>query len=263
MAAVVGMIIIGGIKSIAKVTDKVVPFMVGIYMLAALIILVVNFSQIPTAFSEIFSGAFAPSAVFGGFIGVLIQGFKRAAFSNEAGIGSASIAHSAARTDEPISEGVVALLEPFIDTVVVCTMTALVIVITGVYDPTASSSAGIQLTSTAFGSVIPWFPIVLSVAVILFALSTMISWSYYGLKAWTFLFGENRAAEYSYKTIFCLFIVVGSAMSIGSVFDFGDAMIFAMCFPNILGLYILAPEIRNDLNVYMEKIRTGVIKKYK
>ncbi len=263
MALVVGMIIIGGIKSIAKVTDKVVPIMVGVYMLAALIILAVNFASIPKAFGEIFEGAFAPSAVFGGFIGVLVQGFKRAAFSNEAGIGSASIAHSAAKTNEPISEGIVALLEPFIDTVVVCTMTALVIIITGVYDPTASSSAGIQLTSNAFGSVLPWFPVVLSVAVILFALSTMISWSYYGLKSWTFLFGENKTAEYTYKAIFCMFIVVGSAMSIGSVFDFGDAMIFAMCFPNILGLYILAPEIRNDLKVYTEKIRTGVIKKYK
>jgi len=263
MAIVVAFIIIGGIKSIAKVTDKVVPFMVGVYMLAAFVILAANFSEIPSALGAILRGAFAPSAVFGGLIGVLIQGFKRAAFSNEAGIGSASIAHAAARTNEPVSEGVVALLEPFIDTVVVCTMTALVIIITGVYDPNASSSAGIALTSSAFETVIPWFPVVLSVAVILFALSTMISWSYYGLKAWTYLFGENKTAEYVYKTTFCLFIIVGSAMSIGSVFDFGDAMIFAMCFPNILGLYLLAPEIRTDLREYMEKVRTGVIKKYK
>lgn len=263
MAILVGLIILGGIKSIAKVTDKIVPFMVGIYLLAAVLVILVNVTKVPAAFGEIISGALAPSAVFGGFIGVLIQGFKRAAFSNEAGIGSASIAHSAARTDEPVSEGIVALLEPFIDTVVVCTMTALVIIITGSFDPSASGNAGIQLTSTAFASVFSWFPIVLSVAVILFALSTMISWSYYGLKAWTYLFGETSISKNSYKIIFCLFIIVGSSMSLGAVFDFGDAMIFAMAFPNILGLLFLAKEVKGDVNSYFRRIKSGEIKRFK
>lgn len=263
MAILVALIIIGGIRSIAKVTDKVVPLMVGVYVLAALVVIFGNFNLIPDAFQKIFAGAFASEAIYGGIIGVLIQGFKRAAFSNEAGIGSASIAHSAAKTDEPISEGVVALLEPFIDTVVICTMTALVIIITGEYqNQMAGTQEAISLTSRAFGSVISWFPYVLSIAVILFALSTMISWSYYGLKAWTFLFGESRASDITYKAIFCLFIIVGSAIQAKSVFDFGDAMIFAMCFPNILGLYFLAPEIRADLKDYMKRIKSGEIKRF-
>ncbi|MCB0761329.1 MAG: alanine:cation symporter family protein [Flavobacteriales bacterium] len=270
MAVVVGLIIIGGIKSIARVTDKIVPGMVAIYIVAALIVIIANIDQLGWAFGQIFSGAFSPEAVFGGVVGVLILGFQRAAFSNEAGIGSASIAHSAAKTDEPISEGIVALLEPFIDTVVICTMTAIVIIITnfGGYgaEATFNSAAtlgGISLTSSAFGQVISWFPIVLSIAVILFALSTMISWSYYGLKAWTFLFGESKGSNIAYKAIFCLFIVVGSAMSLGSVFAFGDVMIFAMCFPNVLGLYFLAPEIKNDLQSYLSRVKSGEIKKYK
>lgn len=273
MALVVAVIIIGGIKSIAKVTDKVVPFMVAIYVAAALIVIFGNISEVPGAFGQIFSGAFNPDAMYGGLIGVLIMGFRRAAFSNEAGIGSASIAHSAAKTDEPISEGIVALLEPFIDTVVICTMTALVIVISGYGSIGAEaaleaatlggSGAGIALTSSAFEQTISWFPLVLSVAVILFALSTMISWSYYGLKAWTYLFGESRAADVSYKVLFCLFVIIGSAISAKSVFDFGDAMIFAMCFPNVLGLYFLAPEIRRDLKDYFRRIKSGEIKRYK
>ena len=271
MAVVVGIIIIGGIKSIAKVTDKVVPFMVGIYVLAALIVIIANFEHIPFAFGRIFDGAFASQAMYGGLIGVLIQGFRRAAFSNEAGIGSASIAHSAAKTDEPISEGLVSLLEPFIDTVIICTMTALVIVIADYGSFTATevfvnARAGeldaISLTSSAFSQTISWFPTVLSVAVILFALSTMISWSYYGMKAWTYLFGENKTAENIYKAIFCLFIVVGSAISAKQVFDFGDAMIFAMCFPNILGLYFLAPEILKDLRSYRARVKSGEIKRF-
>ncbi|MBD81671.1 MAG: alanine glycine permease [Crocinitomicaceae bacterium] len=263
MALLVGLIILGGIKSIARVTDKIVPFMVGIYLTAAVFVILFNFTSIPSALGEILKGAFASSAVFGGFVGVLIQGFKRAAFSNEAGIGSASIAHSAARTNEPVSEGVVALLEPFIDTVVVCTMTALVIIITGSYDPNASSNAGIALTSSAFASVFSWFPVVLSVAVILFALSTMISWSYYGLKAWGYLFGETNLAINTYKIIFCLFVIVGSSMSLGSVFDFGDAMIFAMAFPNVLGLLFLSKEVRADLKSYLSRVKSGEIKRFK
>ncbi|MEZ5038652.1 MAG: alanine/glycine:cation symporter family protein [Saprospiraceae bacterium] len=268
MAALVAVIIIGGIKSIAKVTDKIVPFMVGIYLLGAIIVLGYHFMDIPSAFGQIFAGAFSAKAMYGGLVGVLIQGFRRAAFSNEAGIGSASIAHSAVKTDEPISEGVVALLEPFIDTVVICTMTALVIVITN-YGGYGAEEAftngqqlgGISLTSAAFKSVISWFPPVLSFAVILFALSTMISWSYYGLKAWTYLFGESKTADISYKILFCFFVIVGSAMSIGAVFDFGDAMIFAMCFPNIFGLYVLLPNVRNAFNEYMRKIKSGEIKR--
>ena len=266
MAAIVAVIIIGGIKSIARVTDKVVPFMVGIYILGAILVLGYHFTEIPAAFGMIISGAFTSNAMYGGIVGVLIQGFRRAAFSNEAGIGSASIAHSAVKTDEPISEGIVALLEPFIDTVVICTMTALVIIITNYGGNGAEfafqngeSLGGISLTSAAFESVLSWFPLVLSVAVILFALSTMISWSYYGLKAWTYLFGESRAADLSYKALFCTFVIIGASMSLGSVFAFGDAMIFAMCFPNVLGLYFLLPNVRDALNEYMRKIKTGEI----
>jgi len=271
MAVIVAAIILGGIKSIARVTDKVVPFMVGIYILGALAVIFGNVGEVPEALGRIVSGAFNSDAMYGGIVGVLIQGFKRAAFSNEAGIGSASIAHSAAKTDEPVSEGIVALLEPFIDTVVICTMTALVIVISdyGMYDQAgvlASAKAGelqaIELTSSAFSQTLSWFPVVLSVAVILFALSTMISWSYYGLKAWTYLFGETRAMDITYKAVFCVFVVVGSAISAQSVFDFGDAMIFAMCFPNVLGLYFMAREVREDLGDYMRRVKSGEIKRY-
>lgn len=266
MAVLVGIVILGGIKSIANVTDKIVPFMVGIYLLGAIIVIGYHFTDIPWAFGEIISGAFSKSAAFGGFIGVLMIGVQRAAFSNEAGIGSASIAHAAAKTDEPISEGIVALLEPFIDTVVVCTMTALVIIITqNAPEATvalANDAEKIALTSRSFASVIPWFPPVLAMAVILFALSTMIAWSYYGLKAWTYLFGESAISENIYKLIFCLMVVVGSATSSSSVFNFGDAMIFAMCFPNVLGLYFLAPEVKADLKDYFARVKSGEIKRY-
>ena len=270
MAVLIGITIIGGIKSIVKVTDKIVPFMVGIYILGALVVLGSHFTEIPAAFGAIFDGAFNADALYGGVVGVLIQGFRRAAFSNEAGVGSASIAHAAAKTDEPISEGVVGLLEPFIDTVVICTMTALVIVITnyggngsewafnGLND---SSLAQIDVTSAAFESVMSWFPVVLSIAVILFAISTMVSWSYYGLKAWTYLFGESKTNEIIYQILFCVFVVVGSAISANAVFDFGDAMIFAMCFPNIAGLYILMPNVRRAFNDYMGRIKSGEIKR--
>jgi AGCS family alanine or glycine:cation symporter len=236
--------------------------MVGIYILGALAVIFGNLSEVPAAFGKILAGAFNSDAMYGGIVGVLIQGFKRAAFSNEAGIGSASIAHSAAKTDEPVSEGIVALLEPFIDTVVICTMTALVIVISdyGMYDQAgvlASAKAG-ELQAINLS----WFPVVLSVAVILFALSTMISWSYYGLKAWTYLFGETKAMDITYKALFCVFVVVGSAISARSVFDFGDAMIFAMCFPNVLGLYFMAREVKADLGDYMRRVKSGEIKRF-
>ncbi len=268
MAGLVGIVIIGGIKSIARVTDKIVPFMCGIYVLAALVILFGNFTLIPQAFGLIITGAFTPVAIGGGFVGVLIQGFKRAAFSNEAGIGSASIAHSAVKTNEPITEGLVALLEPFIDTIIVCTMTALVIVITGTIDAEGvwhplGQGNGIDLTSKAFASVITWFPLILAVAVILFAFSTMITWSYYGIKSWKYLFGHTKAADISFKIMFCTFVVIGAAMQLGSVVDFSDAMIFAMCFPNIIGLYIMAPAVKKDLINFLDRVKSGEIKRYK
>jgi len=259
MAILVGIVIIGGIKSIAKVTDKIVPFMVGIYVLAALVILGMNFSAIPAAFSSIFSGAFASEGIVGGAIGVLIQGFRRAAFSNEAGIGSASIAHSAVKTKYAASEGLVALLEPFIDTVIVCTMTALVIIITNSDGSIMSYGQevgdGVTATSAAFASEISWFPWVLAAAVILFAFSTMISWSYYGYQAWTYLFGRSKIAEYVYKGMFCVFVIVGAASSLGAVIDFSDAMIFAMMVPNMVGLFFLAPKVRDELKKYMSVIK--------
>ena len=261
LAILVGTVIIGGIKSIARVTEKIVPFMAVLYVAAALVILVVNFSEIGNAFAMIFKGAFAPSAAFGGFIGVIIQGFRRAAFSNEAGVGSASIAHSATKTNEPVSEGIVSLLEPFIDTVVICTMTALVIIVTGMSG--VQGVEGAQLTSQAFESVISWFPYVLVIAIFLFAFSTMISWSYYGLKSWTYLFGSSKKSELVYKLIFLIFIIVGSSVKLGAVLDFSDMMILAMAFPNILGLLILSGEVKIDLKEYLNKVKNGVIKKIK
>jgi AGCS family alanine or glycine:cation symporter len=261
LAILVGTVIIGGIKSIARVTEKIVPFMAVLYVAAALVILVVNFSEIGNAFAMIFKGAFAPSAAFGGFIGVIIQGFRRAAFSNEAGVGSASIAHSATKTNEPVSEGIVSLLEPFIDTVVICTMTALVIIVTGMSG--VQGVEGAQLTSQAFESVISWFPYVLVIAIFLFAFSTMISWSYYGLKSWTYLFGSSKKSELVYKLIFLIFIIVGSSVKLGAVLDFSDMMILAMAFPNILGLLILSGEVKIDLKEYLNKVKSGVIKKIK
>ena len=278
-AAVVFAVIVGGIKSIANVTEKVVPFMGILYVGAALIILIVNFNMIGWAFGQIFSGAFTGLGVAGGFVGALIQGFKRAAFSNEAGVGSAAIAHSAVRTKEPITEGFVSLLEPLIDTVVICTMTALVIVISQqlILDPasgnyvlneagnaiaTIDGNTGVALTSAAFASSISWFPYVLAVAVVLFAFSTMISWSYYGLKAWTYLFGESKTSELTFKIIFCIFIVIGAAASLGPVIDFSDAAIFAMAVVNIFCLYFLMKLVKKELLSYTSRLNSGEIKKF-
>jgi alanine or glycine:cation symporter, AGCS family len=261
MAVLVGFVIIGGMRTIAKVTDKIVPFMCGIYFIAGLIIILFNFTNIPHCLALIFEGAVSGPAIKGGVIGVMIQGIKRAAFSNEAGVGSASIAHSAVKTKEPVSEGIVALLEPFIDTVIICTMTALVIVITGTYQIPGKN--GVELTSVAFESVISWFPYVLSLVVFLFAFSTMISWSYYGLKAWTYIFGDARISDLSYKFIFCVFVVIGASMELENVIDFSDAMIFAMSFPNMIAMYLLAPEVKRDLQSYMQRVKSGEIKKFK
>lgn len=262
MAALVGLVIVGGIRSIARVTDKMVPIMVGVYVLFSLIIIGINVQEIGYAISEILSGAFSPDALKGGIVGVLIVGFQRAAFSNEAGVGSASIAHSASKTEHPISEGLVSLLEPFIDTVVVCTMTALVLIFTGFHNE-PSSITGTTLTSMAFSSVFSWFDWVLLFTIFLFAFSTMISWSYYGIKAWTFLFGPSRAAIISYKLIFLGVIVLGSASSLNNVIAFSDMMILGMAFPNILGIYFLVNEVKDDLEAYFVKLKQGVIKPYK
>jgi AGCS family alanine or glycine:cation symporter len=262
MSLLVGLVIIGGIKSIAKVTDKIVPLMVGTYVLFALVIIGMHIQNIGEAFNAIFYGAFNADAMKGGFIGVLITGFQRAAFSNEAGVGSASIAHSASKTKRPISEGLVALLEPFIDTVVVCTMTALVLIFTG-YAENPGDLQGAALTSAAFSDVFAWFDWVLLFAIIMFAFSTMISWSYYGLKSWGYLFGNSKVAIASYKMLFLAIVVVGSASSLGNVMLFSDMMILGMAFPNILGLYFLSSEVRKDLQAYFQALKTGEIKAYK
>ena len=279
MAGVVFIVIVGGIKSIARVTEKVVPFMGIFYVLVSLAILFKNYDDIFWAFGQIFEGAFTGLGVAGGFTGALIQGFRRAAFSNEAGVGSAAIAHSAVRTNEPVTEGYVALLEPFIDTVVICTMTALVIVITGVLnqDPetglyiwnaeagriaTDAGVQGVELTSAAYAASFSWFPPLLAISVVLFAFSTMLSWSYYGMKATTYLFGEGKVQEFTFKTIFCLFIVIGSAASLGPVIDFSDAMLFSMAIVNIIALYLLMPIVKRELTSYQRRLRSGEIKKY-
>jgi len=276
MAIVVGVIIIGGIKRIASVTEKVVPFMAVLYLLACLYILGANFSLIDDAFSLIFREAFNPTAIgVGGVIGVLLVGFKRAAFSNEAGAGSASIAHSAVKTKYSASEGLVALLEPFIDTVVICTMTALVIIIfnfggdasgatifqyggdgAGAVLIDGVSYEGAGITSKAFAQYIPYSNVFLTVAVVLFAVSTMISWSYYGLQSWKFLFGRGKAADMVYKLLFLLFVIIGASASMNSIWAFSDAMIFAMVFPNMVGLYFLFPVVKKQLKRYLEAIKS-------
>ncbi|NQX80994.1 MAG: alanine:cation symporter family protein [Flavobacteriaceae bacterium] len=291
LALLVGVIIIGGIKRIASVTEKVVPFMAGMYLLACLYILGANFSLLDDAFALIFREAFTPTAAgVGGLIGVLLVGFKRAAFSNEAGAGSASIAHSAVKTKYSASEGLVALLEPFIDTVVICTMTALVIiifnfggsfefgsipgaieqldgtldvVINGVLHEDVKGKIliggelyeGAGITSKAFAEYIPYSNVFLTIAVVLFAVSTMISWSYYGLQSWKYLFGKGKAADLTYKLLFLMFVVIGAAASMKSIWDFSDAMIFAMVFPNMIGLFFLFPVVKKQLNRFLEAIK--------
>lgn len=254
LAFFVAIVIVGGIKKIAKVTDKIVPFMCLLYVLAAIVVIVLKIEFFPLAIKKIFYGAFATDALKGGVIGVIIQGFQRAAFSNEAGVGSASIAHAAVKTKEPISEGLVALLEPLIDTIIVCSLTALVIIFTG-FDETlnAGELSGAALTSQAFASVFPFAQHILLVVIILFAFSTMISWSYYGLKSWEYLFGDRKFSEYTYKIIFLIFVVIGASIDLGAVIDFSDLMILGMAFPNIIGLYFLLPEVKMELKKYVEK----------
>ena len=264
LAGIVGLVIIGGIKSIARVTSKLVPFMTLTYVMGALIVIFINADRVPWALSAIFHEAFDPSAMSGGMLGIMILGFQRAAFSNEAGIGSAAIAHSTVRTQEPVSEGFVGLMEPFIDTVVICTLTALVI-LTTVYDPTMANEGiqGIALTSTAFSSTLTWSVIPLSFIALLFAFSTILSWSYYGLKGWTYIIGESSIAENIFKVFFCIFIAIGCTVNLSAVLDFSDALIFIVALPNILGLYVLAPVIKKELLSYQKRLQSGEIQNYR
>ncbi len=274
MAVVIGLVIIGGIKRIASFTEKVVPFMAIVYVLAGFVIIGINYDMIGFAIVQIWEGAVSPNAAFGGVVGVLIVGFQRAAFSNEAGVGSAAIAHSAVKTRYPASEGLTASLGPFVDTVIICTMTAIVIVITNakhnlftygnldagsnvMLNATNQPINGVDLTSVAFDSAIPYFSIVLTVAVVLFAISTAISWSYYGLQSWKYLFGKGKAQDITYKILFLIFVVIGAASSLGAVIAFSDAMIFAMVFPNIIGLVLLSPKVRKELTAYLNAIKIG------
>jgi AGCS family alanine or glycine:cation symporter len=256
IAVVLGMVIVGGLRSIARVTSKLVPFMALAYVLAAGTIIILNADRVPWAISAIFSEAFSSQAMGGGFLGVMILGFQRAVFSNEAGIGSAAIAHSAVQTNEPATEGYVGLLEPFIDTVVICTLTALVI-LTTIYEPGLGGSGlqGIELTSRAFASTLSWSTGPLSIIAILFAFSTMLSWSYYGLKGWTYLLGEGKTKENIFKLLFCAVVALGCTIELGAVLDFSDAMVFLVALPNLLGLYLLAPTIKRELQGYRERNR--------
>lgn len=265
MAALVAVVILGGIRRIAATAEKIVPLMCGIYVVACLFILFKNAGAIPGAFGRIFAEAFTPAAGLGGFVGVLVTGIRRAVFSNEAGVGSASIAHSAAKTEYPVREGIVALLEPFIDTIVVCTMTGLVIVITGAFENPDNfeimrNAEGAALTAKAMGGEIVWFPWVLTVAVVLFAYSTMISWSYYGERCFVYLFGDRSSTVY--KILYVTFVFLGSIITASNILEFGDLMILSMGFPNILGLVLLSGKVRAQLDEYMGKLRRGEMKRY-
>ncbi|UZH56052.1 alanine:cation symporter family protein [Salinimicrobium tongyeongense] len=255
VALLVGAVILGGIERIGKFTGRVVPLMAAIYVIAAFVVIFVNIENLGPALTAIYDGAFNATALKGGIIGVMVVGFQRAAFSSESGVGSAAIAHSAGKTHHPASEGYVALLEPFIDTVVICTLTALVLIFTGMHE--VQGVGGVQLTSDAFASVISWFPYLLSLVVFLFAFSTMISWSYYGMRAWTYLFGKSVKSEVIYKVIFLIFVVIGASVGLGAVLNFSDMLILTMSFPNIIGLYIMSGEVKNDLQEYNRKLKAG------
>ncbi|MCL8008511.1 amino acid carrier protein [Gelidibacter japonicus] len=255
-AILVGAVIIGGIKSIANVTAKVVPVMAIFYLVGCLVVIGYHIEFLGGAFVAIFDGAFSAQAMKGGFIGVLIIGLQRAAFSSEAGVGSAAIAHSASKTNHPVADGFTSLIEPLIDTMLVCTMTALVLIFTGKHEIN-SGMGGVELTADAFGTVVSWFPAVLAVAVVLFAFSTMVSWSYYGMRSWSYLFGRSKKLELVYKIMYLVFVVLGASVSLGAVLSFADMMILAMSFPNIIGLYIMAPEINADMKIYWQKLKDG------
>ena len=248
-AIVVGSIIVGGIKSIGRVTEKLVPLMGTLYCVTCIYIIFSNYTEIPKTINLVLSNAFQTQATIGGIIGVMIAGIKRAVFSNESGIGSAPIAYAPAKSDNHLNTGFMSLLSPFVDTILICSMTALVIIITGSYIG-SNQIQGVELTSKAFESAIGWFPIVLAIAITLFAISTLITWSYYGLRCWTYLFGQNKISIYSYKIIFLMFTIIGTSMNLQNVIDFSDAMIFAMSIPNLIGIYFLAPKILSDLKEY-------------
>ena len=248
-AIVVGSIIVGGIKSIGRVTEKLVPLMGLLYCFTCLYIISSNYTEIPRTINLVLSNAFQTQATIGGIIGVMIAGIKRAVFSNESGIGSAPIAYAPAKSDNHLNTGFMSLLSPFVDTILICSMTALVIIITGSYIG-SDQIQGVELTSKAFESAIDWFPIVLAIAITLFAISTLITWSYYGLRCWTYIFGQNKISTYSYKIIFLMFTIIGTSMNLQNVIDFSDAMIFAMSIPNLIGIYFLAPKILSDLKEY-------------
>jgi len=258
LAALTGLVIFGGLRSIVRVTSRLVPFMCALYIIASLIIIVSHYADIPQAIATIVTGAMAPDGVVGGIIGVFVIGMRRAVYSTESGIGSAAMAHAAAKTNEPVSEGMVALLEPFIDTIVVSTMTALVIVITGAYQ--IDGLRDIQMTSAAYGSVFSWFPYILAVLVFLFAFSTIISWGYYISKVWEYLFGRSRLSRSAFRSIYCLALIPGGALSIHQIIDIIDSFFFLMAVPNIIGLYLLAPELKKDLADYLRRIKSGEIR---
>ena len=261
LAFFVGLVIIGGIKRIGEVTSKLVPFMCSLYVLASMYIIFSHLSEIPFALVQIIKQAFYPNAMFGGFMGVLITGVRRASFSNEAGLGSAAIAHAAAKTDEPVREGIVAMIGPFIDTIVVCTMTALVVYLTGVYDLPEYKGAGVSMTSAAFESAVSWFPYFLTLAVLCFSYSTIIAWSYYGEKACEYLFGRKSVPIY--KMSYVLFCALGPILKLSNVLDFTDLLILSMAFPNIIAMVILSGKGKAKLNDYWQRYKTGKMKKYK
>ena len=253
LAFLVGIVIIGGIKSIANVSARLVPLMGGLYLFAGIVVILMHFTSIPAAFVAIFTSAFSMEAGIGGFVGGLLVGVQRAAFSNEAGLGSAAIVHSTAKSDEPIQVGFVGMLGPFIDTIVICMVTALVIVITGAYVD-GQSIEGVELTSRAFASVIPGADYVLAITVFLFAYSTLITWAYYGEKSTTFLFGEKNWISMTYKLMFLAFVVIGTSAELASIINFTDAMILSMAIPNIIGLYFASPEVKRDLKDYIKRV---------
>ena len=261
VAGLTAVVIIGGIKSIANVTSRLVPMMAGIYITAALVIILSHITEVPAAFVTIVTAAFNPDSVAGGIVGVIIIGMKRAVYSTEAGLGSATMAHAAAKTREPVSEGMVALMEPFIDTVIVCTMTALVIVITQTYAGSTQSMQGVAMTAAAFGSVISWFPYVLAVAAFLFAFSTIISWGYYSGKVWEFVFGGSQMSMTLFRILFCVALIPGAVFSLDEVYSLMDSLFFLMAVPNIIGIYILAPTLKADLQSYLSRLKSGEIRK--
>lgn len=258
MAVVVGAVIIGGIRGIARIADKIVPFMMLIYIAGALFVIGANITKIPDAFLLIFQNAFSPEGMAGGMVGVMIIGFQRAVFSNEAGLGSSSIAHAAVQTKDPLTEGFVALLEPFIDTVIVCTLTALVLILALDVDTiTGGGLAGIELTTHAFEQEIPGSTLILSVIAFLFAFSTMIAWAYYGQRGWIYLFGRKASILQIFNLVFCVFILIGATTQLSAVLDFADAIIYVMALPNVLGLFIMAPEVKQDLKAYWERVNSS------